>query len=175
MDYIRKKIAYFFYYLVIYNLPHGRFFRLINFLRRYYVCNIMGIADYHTKTRIQNKVYLSGIGKVIFGKNCQINEYVFIQGAIIGNNVMLAPNVSILSNIKNIDRLDIPMNMQGWKEKNKKVIIEDDVWIGRNAIIMPGVKIHRGSIIGAGSVVTRDVSPLTIVGGVPAKLIRSRE
>lgn len=170
-----KKITYLFYYLIIYNLPHGRFFRPINFLRRYYVCTIMGIAKHHCNTRIQNKVYLSSIGKVTFGENCQINEYVFIQGAIIGDNVMLAPNVSILSNIKNIDRLDIPMNMQGWKEKDKKVIIEDDVWIGRNAIIMPGVKIYKGSIVGAGSVVTKDVLPYTIVGGVPARLIKSRK
>jgi maltose O-acetyltransferase len=49
------------------------------------------------------------------------------------------------------------------------------VWIGRNAIIMPGVRIGKGSIVGAGAVVTRDVEPYSIVGGVPAKLIRKRK
>ena len=55
-----------------------------------------------------------------------------------------------------------------------KIIIEDDVWIGRNAIVMPGIKIGKGSIIGAGSVVTRNVESFSVVGGVPAKLIKKR-
>jgi len=54
------------------------------------------------------------------------------------------------------------------------VIIEDDVWIGARVIILAGVTIGTGAVIGAGSVVTRDVLPFTIVGGVPAKLIRER-
>lgn len=170
-----KWLAYLFYYLIIYNLPHGRFFKPINTFRRYYICNIMGIAKYHKNTRIQNKVYLSGINKVTFGENCQINEYVFIQSAIIGSNVMIAPYTSILGNIKNIDRTDVPMNTQGWKEKDKKVIIEDDVWIGRSVIIFPGIKIHRGSIIGAGSIVTKDVAEFTVVAGSPAKVIKERK
>jgi chloramphenicol O-acetyltransferase type B len=60
------------------------------------------------------------------------------------------------------------------KGVNSKVIIEDDVWIGYGAIIMSGVKIRRGSIIAAGSVVTKDVEPYSIVGGNPAKLIKYR-
>ena len=60
------------------------------------------------------------------------------------------------------------------KEKGKKVIVEDDVWIGRSAIIMPGVKIGKGSIVGAGSVVTKDIEPFSVVGGVPSKLIKKR-
>lgn len=52
-----------------------------------------------------------------------------------------------------------------------KVIIEDDVWISANATILSGVKIGRGVIIAAGAVVNRDVEPLTIVGGIPAKVI----
>ena len=55
------------------------------------------------------------------------------------------------------------------------VIIDDDVWIGRNAIILPGLHIHEGAIIGAGSVVTRDVQPYDIVVGNPAKVIRNRK
>ena len=52
---------------------------------------------------------------------------------------------------------------------------EDDVWLGRNAIVMPGIKIGRGSIIGAGSVVTKDVEPFSVMGGVPATLIKKRK
>ncbi|WP_199830398.1 CatB-related O-acetyltransferase [Parabacteroides bouchesdurhonensis] len=53
-------------------------------------------------------------------------------------------------------------------------VVEDDVWIGRNSLIMSGVKIHRGAVVAAGSVVTKDVEPFAIVGGCPAKLIRYR-
>jgi len=53
-------------------------------------------------------------------------------------------------------------------------IIEDDVWIGRNAVVMPGVRIGQGSIVAAGAIVVKDVMPYSIIGGVPARLIRMR-
>nr|WP_143033346.1 DapH/DapD/GlmU-related protein [Prevotellamassilia timonensis] len=55
-----------------------------------------------------------------------------------------------------------------------KVIIEDDCWIGFNVIILPGVTIGKGSIIGAGAVVTKSIPPYSVAGGVPAKVIKSR-
>ena len=58
--------------------------------------------------------------------------------------------------------------------EKKKVTISDDVWIGANAIILPGVTIGKGSVIAGGAVVTKDVEPYMIVGGNPAKVIRSR-
>ncbi len=87
---------------------------------------------------------------------------------------MIAPNVSILCNVKNTDDLSIPMNEQGWKKKGKRVIIKDNVWIGRCAILMPGVTVNEGAIIGAGAIVTKDVPKNAVVGGNPAKLIRYR-
>lgn len=123
--------------------------------------------------RFQNNVYISNATNVRVGTFCHINENVFIQGAIIGNYVMIAPNVAILSSYHNYQRTDIPMVLQG-EEKNMPPIIEDDVWIGRNAVVMPGVRIGRGVVVGAGAVVTADVSPFSVVGGVPAKLIRMR-
>lgn len=65
------------------------------------------------------------------------------------------------------------MVKQGYQE-TKKVIIEDDVWIGARSVILPGIKIGTGSIIAVGSVVTKDVEPLSIVAGVPAKLVKKR-
>ena len=70
--------------------------------------------------------------------------------------------------------LEKPMIFQGFEEA-KKVIIKDDVWIGSNVIILPGVTIESGAIIGAGSVVTKDVLKNTIVAGNPAKVIKERK
>jgi maltose O-acetyltransferase len=119
-------------------------------------------------------VYIGKGSGVIIGSNCQINENVFIQGATIGSFVMIAPNVSILTKGHSFQDTEIPMIQQGDTEELIPVI-EDDVWIGRSAIIMPGVTLGKGSIIGAGAVVTKDVEPYSIVGGVPAKLLRKRK
>lgn len=69
---------------------------------------------------------------------------------------------------------------RGMVEKDRKifqkspVVIEDDVWIGANVVILPGVTVHRGAILAAGAVVNLDVEPYTIAGGVPAKAIKKR-
>jgi maltose O-acetyltransferase len=102
------------------------------------------------------------------GVNCRINGPV-----LIGSHLMMGPDVMIVSRRHNFSRLDIPMMFQGDGEP-KLVVIEDDVWIGARAIILPGVRIGRGAIVGAGAVVTKDVPPFTIVGGNPARVIKSR-
>jgi maltose O-acetyltransferase len=91
----------------------------------------------------------------------------------IGMDVMMGVNVTIFGSNHKFDRTDIPMRKQGMK-KYDPVEIEDDVWIGSNSIILPGRKISKGTIVAAGSVVTKDFPPYSIVGGNPAKLIKSR-
>ena len=91
---------------------------------------------------------------------------------IIGDNVMMAPDVIILTLVHKHDNIETPMCSQGGNAT--KVTIEDDVWIGVRAIVLPGVNIGKGSIVGAGAVVTKDVPPYTVVGGVPAKVINMR-
>ena len=66
-------------------------------------------------------------------------------------------------------------NLQQGNEIEQPVIIEDDVWIGARVTILPGCRICKGSVIAAGAVVTRDVPPYTIVGGVPARFIKNRK
>ncbi|WP_299824552.1 acyltransferase [uncultured Pontibacter sp.] len=130
---------------------------------------------YCKETIVEHDVYISnGAGKVSIGKHCEINEHVFIQGATIGNYVMIAPHVAILNSTHHFNRTDIPMIMQG-KGLNMNPVIEDDVWLGRNVVIMPGIRIGKGSIVGAGAIVTRDVPPFSIVGGVPAKILKTRQ
>ena len=169
-----KKICFTFYYALIMHLPHSRYIRIMNTIRVFYVCNILGIMKKSKRARFQNNVYLGGPGAVSIGENCQINENVFLQGAIIGDNVMIAPYVALIANKKEVNTTDVLMSTVE-KEKGLKVIIEDDVWIGRNAIVMPGIKIGKGSIIGAGSVVTKDVESFSVMGGVPAILIKKRK
>ena len=85
----------------------------------------------------------------------------------------MGPEVLIMTSSHKFDRIDIPMCEQG-DMSPKKVVIGSDVWIGARVIILPGVQIGSGSIIGAGAVVTKDIPPFSVVGGVPAKVIKSR-
>lgn len=169
-----RAIKLFFYYVVIQNLPHSRYAGLFNSMRLFYVNRILKISGGGEKARFEHKIYIGNGKNVSIGKYCQINEHVFIQGAKIGDYVMIAPKVSLLANMHKHERTDIPMARQG-KDIGIPVIVEDDVWLGRSAIVMPGIRIGKGSIVAAGSVVTKDVKPYSIVGGVPAKLIKKRK
>jgi maltose O-acetyltransferase len=95
------------------------------------------------------------------------------SGVTIKDYVMMGPNVSIYTKNHKTD-LDKPMIFQGF-DKEEAVVIGNDVWIGANVIILPGVKIGDGAIIGAGSVVTKDVEEYSIVAGNPAKVVKRRK
>ncbi|MCZ4244149.1 acyltransferase [Pedobacter punctiformis] len=109
------------------------------------------------------------------GNNSSIGTYNYIgcSGFIdIGNNVMMGPRVGLFAENHKFERTDIPMHEQG--VEREFITIEDDCWIGTNSVILSGVTIGKGSIIAAGSVVTKSVEPYSIMGGVPAKLIKKR-
>jgi maltose O-acetyltransferase len=86
---------------------------------------------------------------------------------------MIGPDVAIFTMSHKYGRTDIPMDAQGYSYS--KVRIGNDVWIGYHAIILPGVSIGDGAIIGAGSIVTRDIPPYTVAAGVPARVVRDRK
>lgn len=92
----------------------------------------------------------------------------------IGSHVMMGPDVLIYTQNHAFDRTDIPMMEQGISEK-REVVIGNDVWIGARAILLPGITVGEGAIIAAGAVVTKDVPPFAIVGGNPARVIKSRK
>ena len=103
------------------------------------------------------------------GVNCEVAPQVTI-----GNDVNKTPNTKIYTANHGMERIDIPM----WRQESspvEPVVIGNDVWIGARVIILPGVHIGDGAVIGAGSVVTKDVEPYCIVAGNPAKLIRKRK
>lgn len=168
-----KKLGLALYYGIFYNLPHSRFLSFTSTWRVWYVSKILKLMPFDKRSKIEYNVYLSDGKGISIGHNCRINENVFIQQATIGNNVLIAPNVAILSASHNHENIQIPIVDQGDTEPNPPTI-EDNVWLGRNVIVMPGVRIGEGAIVGAGAVVTKNVPPFTVVGGVPAKFIKKR-
>lgn len=91
----------------------------------------------------------------------------------LGRYVLLGPEVAIVGDDHRTDVPGVPIIFAD-RPALRPTVVEDDVWIGMRSIIIAGVRIGRGSIIAAGSVVTKDVAPYSIVGGVPARLIRER-
>jgi len=107
--------------------------------------------------------------RVQFGRDC------IVQCDIeIGNDVLIAPRVAFVG--RDDHRFDV-VGQAIWdspRGDSLRTVVQDDVWIGYGAIVLAGVVIGEGSVIAAGSVVTKNVPPYSIVGGVPAKLIRHR-
>lgn len=118
---------------------------------------------------------LKGILKI--GKNTSIGEFNNIRAAgglvQIGSNCLISQYVTIVASNHNISNHRIIMD-QGWDESKVNVIIGNDVWVGAQSVLLPGIVIGDGAVIAAGAVVTKDVQAYTIVGGVPAKFIKNR-
>ncbi len=123
-----------------------------------------------------SNIYGGAIGAGLkVGDHSNIGPFAYIgcSGFIsIGNNVMISPRVSIYAENHVFDNPEILMKEQGVTQA--PVIIEDDCWIAANSIILAGVTIGRGSVIAAGSVVTKDIPPYSVAAGVPAKVIKQR-
>ena len=119
----------------------------------------------HTKTRFYNP------RNIIIGEDTIVGEGAVLDGRarlIIGSHVDIASEVMIYNSQHDIEN-------ENFTAVDKPVVIEDYVFIGPRAIILPGVTIGKGAIVAAGAVVTKDVPPYAIVGGVPAKIIGERK
>lgn len=119
---------------------------------------------------------------VVIGNDVYINEGALLLSTrakiIIGDHVMFGPNVTIITGNHKIDVVGKFMTEINDAEKDadndKDVVLKGDNWIGANVTLLKGVTIGYGSVVGAGSIVTKDVPPFTIVGGCPAKIIGRR-
>jgi len=110
---------------------------------------------------------------LVMGANCTVNSYAVLVGKIsMGNAVRIASHVSIMGFNHGYASIVQPIYLQPMTRKG--IRIGDDVWIGANAVVVDGVTIGSHCIIGAGAVVTKDVADYSIVGGNPARVIRSR-
>lgn len=114
-------------------------------------------------------------GSITMGDDCSVNPYSVLYGhggLEICSMVRIAAHVVIIPGNHNIERTDIPIMQQGIV--NEKIVIKNNVWIGTGAKILGGVTIHKGAVIGANAVVTRDVPENAVMAGVPARIIRFR-
>ena len=117
--------------------------------------------------------------KISIGNDVYIGPHAMfssLKGITIGSKVTFGPNVSIMAgnhNFREVGKYIFDVHYKR-DDDDLPVVIEDDTWIGCNVTILKGVRIGRGAIVGAGSVVTKDVPDYAIVGGNPAKIIRNR-
>ncbi len=125
---------------------------------------------------LKHSSVIQGSGTLVIDDNSYISSYCVIgvnERITIGKNVMIADAVSLRDTSHNFSRTDIPMKNQGFS--TAPITIEDDVWIGHGCVVTKGVTIGKGAIIASNAVVTKDVPPLAIMGGIPAKIIKYRE
>ena len=113
----------------------------------------------------------NAVGDVIIGDHTRIGLHNTIIGPVtIGSHVNLAQGITITALNHNFDDSEKRIDQQGIS--TKEVVLEDDIWVGANAVILPGVTIGKHAVVAAGSIVTKDVPPHSLVAGVPAKVIR---
>ncbi len=158
---------------IYYYLNKRRFkkieFPLVKF-RRVFIRNKHAI-EFGKNITLAHNCFISPVSLKV-GNNCWLGVNNFICGKVeIGNDVILGPNVSIPGATHpittNIPFAGSPAHVEG-------TIIGDSVWIGSNSTIIDGIRIGAGAVIAANSVVTKDVPPYAVVGGVPAKILRYR-
>ena len=113
----------------------------------------------------------NAVGEVIIGDYTRVGLHNTVIGPVtIGSHVNLAQGITVTALNHNFADSEKRIDEQG--VSTTPVVIEDDVWIGANAVVLPGVTIGTHSVIAAGAVVTKDVPPHSIAAGVPAKVIK---
>lgn len=120
-------------------------------------------------------VYMKHLDKLEIGNNVSLNPMCYLDangGLKIGDDVSIAHGVTLLSDNHKYDLLDIPIKDQGMQLK--ETVIENNVWLGAKVTVLAGVTIHEGVVVGANSVVTKDILANQVVAGIPAKSIKNR-
>lgn len=172
---MKKKFFLILYYSIFRWLPVSyRFGGGIAKRLRYLACSHI-FKKCGANVNIERGAFFGNGSKVVVGDNSGIGiNAVIPNDIIIGDNVLMGPEVYILSQNHNFDRIDIPIGKQGNKLPVHPCIIENDVWIGRQVTIMPGRVIKTGSVIAACTCLCKDFPAYSVVGGNPSRLIKSR-
>ena len=142
---------------------------------RYVICKRI-FAECGKNVNVERMAYFGNGKNVKIGDNSGIgiNAHI-LNNTIIGKDVMMAPNCYMLESLHKIDSTDIPMRWQGNVNKREQVIIEDDVWIGRDVMIIGSKTIKKGSVVGARCLLTKNFPEYSVIGGNPSQLIKSRK
>ncbi len=130
--------------------------------------------NFGKEVNIEPKVIFFNLSESEIGDNSGIGMYSYVGTIRIGCDVMIGEELIAISRNHEFGRTEIPMRLQGF-QRDQPIIIEDDVWIGTRVTILPGITVGKGSIIGAGSVVTKNIPSYSIAAGNPAKVIRNRK
>lgn len=173
---IKKVLGKFLYRVIGTHLPvaHCRIRFMGNFSKWFRgKCGKLILDKCGSNVNIYPKAMFSS--RVELGDNSDLGLRCHINGkVIIGNDVIMAPDVAIYTVNHNTDRVDIPIKYQGSTEE-KPVSIGDGCWICARVIILPGVKIGKGCVVGAGAVVTKSVPDFSVVAGNPARVVKQRK
>ena len=149
-------------------LPHGMISQFKNVIRR--LCAGLLFDSVGKNVNIGRKIRFSK--HVSSGNYSSIGDNAYISGELfVGNNVVIAPKCCFIAIEHEFDENNPCFHVA---TVSKRISIEDDAWIGYGAIILPGVTIGKCCIVGAGAVVSKDTEPFSIVGGIPAKLIKKK-
>ena len=142
-------------------------------IRRFLCRRIFKYSGKHIN--VERRAFFGAGTEIELGDYSGIGIHAHIpNGTRIGNHVMMGPYCHILAQNHEFSRTDIPMIQQGSRPK-MPAVIGNDVWIGRNVLIMPGRTIKDGTIVAGGCVLCKDFPEYSIVGGNPSRLIRSRK
>lgn len=171
---IKSSICKFIYFFILKSLPSSQSLfggRVYKKLRALFA---KGFISYCGKNiNIEHGAIFTT--KLSIGDNSGIGINCICSGEVnIGNDVMMGPNCTIFSRNHEFSDTNIPMRLQGFKEA-LPCNIGNDVWIGKNVIILPGITIGNHSIIGAGAVVTKNVPDWAVVAGNPATIKKFRK
>jgi len=132
---------------------------------------VLSVRDYESTANLEN------ISRLEIGQNTYIGEGCNIRASggtiLIGSDCLIAQSVTVVASNHSIALKD-KIKLQGSDFKKNKITIGDDVWLGASVVVLPGVNIGKGAVVGAGSVVTKDVQEYAVVAGNPAKHLKFR-
>lgn len=157
------------FFLILFRNTNGKLGLLLRYI---FVKNIAKkVGD---NVSIQPSVFLFNLQNIEIGDNTSIHPMCYIEGAggiSIGSNVSIAHSTTLITTNHTWEDTSVPIKYNS--ETFSKIIIEDDVWIGCGIRILSGVKISRRSVVAAGAVVNKSFEEKSLIGGIPARLIKN--